>query len=157
MSTWAVDVNILQKQTQTVDWLYLLLDLPLKLVYLKAILLQLSIQDEEVTEEFGKMLVSLFYLFGKSLLMVLIKFKAANYLLLADVKQWHNHCTFASSDDFIPISNILILVSALLAYEDITHRLLNVLEVKGDTVRLLKHLVNQILAEANRVFRILLR
>ena len=87
--------------------------------------------------------------------MVLVQLKRPYDDLLAHVHEGNDQSALASSDSAEPRSQVLILVLALLVQEDVMKRLLDVLEVEGDAVRLGQHSVDQVLLEADVVLLVL--
>jgi hypothetical protein len=87
--------------------------------------------------------------------MVLVKFKTTHNQLLTHVQEGDHQGTLGPFDCGIPCPNTVILVLTLLIQEHILQRLLNILEIEGDPIRLRQHLVNQVLLQGDIVLLIL--
>ena len=145
VSSWPVDIYVFQKRAHALYRLDVLAQLPLELSDCQSVLLQLSVKQEEVADEFGHILVPLFHLVIEGLLVMLVQLKRANNDLLAHIHQWNDQCTLASSDGAIARTQVLILVLTLLVQEHVLQRLLDILEVKGDPIRFGQHGMDQVL------------
>lgn len=82
-------------------------------------LLQLSIKQEKVTDQFCHVLVTFLDFVIEWLLVVFVKLKTAHNDLLTDVQQWYDKSTFALSHCAVPRAQILVLVFALLVQKDV--------------------------------------
>ena len=76
--------------------------------------------------------------------MVSIHLNTSDYTLLRYIKHRNDQCTFGPAHYSEPIPNILVFQMRLLAQEDVTQRLLDILEVENNSVGLLQHLMDEV-------------
>ena len=75
---------------------------------------------------------------------MLVELEAANNFLLADVEQGDYEGALGPSHDGETTAEVGVLVVALLGKQDVGKRLLDVLEIKDDTMALGQHLVDEV-------------
>lgn len=104
----SINVNILEKDAQALCRPHLLLHLPLELLNLEALLLELAVDEEEVSEALREEVVSLLDLIRESLAMMAVKLKTSNDCLLRNVEERHDQSAFGSPHDSKAVAYALV-------------------------------------------------
>jgi len=114
-----IDIHVLEQLAETARRSDILLELNLQLLDLEGLRSELAVEQEEVSQAFGEVVVPLLDLVGKGQLVVLVEFEASHDVSQGHVEQRDYQRTLRPTHNSQPVADVVVLMLALLIQEDV--------------------------------------